>query len=72
MSSFAYCVKCLEQPKRGAKEFYDFRFEFPVCVGCVVDYGLVPVLVVCPNGEGDPFACEPFCGLCEGVGEVFA
>ena len=28
------------------------------------------VLVVCPNGEGDPFACEPFCPLCEGKGEI--
>ena len=23
----------------------------------------------CPNGEGDPFACEPFCALCEGSGD---
>lgn len=30
------------------------------------------VMVVCPNGEGDPFACEPFCALCEGSGEVEA
>jgi hypothetical protein len=28
------------------------------------------VFVVCPNGEGDPFACEPFCELCEGSGQV--
>ena len=27
------------------------------------------VVDVCPNGEGDPFACSSFCGLCEGEGE---
>lgn len=26
--------------------------------------------VVCPNGEGDPFSCTPFCALCEGEGEI--
>ena len=26
-------------------------------------------VIVCPNGEGDPFACSSFCGLCEGEGE---
>lgn len=30
----------------------------------------MPERVVCPNGEGDPFSCEPFCVLCEGSGEV--
>jgi hypothetical protein len=27
------------------------------------------VVVICPNGEGDPFACHSFCSLCEGFGE---
>ena len=27
-------------------------------------------MVVCPNGEGSPFDCTPFCELCEGEGEV--
>ena len=30
------------------------------------------VMVVCPNGEGSPFDCTPFCELCEGSGEVEA
>lgn len=28
------------------------------------------VMVVCPNGEGSPFDCSPFCALCEGEGEI--
>lgn len=27
------------------------------------------VVEICPNGEGDAFACESFCGLCEGLGD---
>jgi hypothetical protein len=26
-------------------------------------------IIVCPNGKGDPFACNSFCGLCEGEGD---
>lgn len=41
---FAYCEKCLKQPEKSKKsyEFYDFRFDFPVCVGCVYELGLEP------------------------------
>jgi hypothetical protein len=40
MSNFPYCEKCLEQPKPESKEFYDYRFEYPVCIKCVDDYNL--------------------------------
>jgi hypothetical protein len=42
---FAYCVKCLRQPKTGREadsQFYDFRFDEPTCLNCVEEYGLEP------------------------------
>ena len=50
MSYFAYCVKCNEQPTTETEgSFYDFRFDEPVCVGCVEEYNLEP----------DKFVFEP-------------
>lgn len=66
---FPYCEKCLKQPTAETKEFYDYRLEKPTCLNCAVEFGLV---AVCPNGEGDAFACESFCPLCEGSGEIVA
>lgn len=40
MTYFSYCEKCLEQPTKNTKEFYDFRFEYPVCIKCVREYNL--------------------------------
>lgn len=40
VSYFPYCQKCLEQPTKDTKEFYDYRFEYPVCIKCVSDYNL--------------------------------
>jgi hypothetical protein len=45
MSKFPYCEKCLEQPKTGIEaqsHFYDFRFDFPICLSCVEFYNLEP------------------------------
>lgn len=42
MSNFPYCEKCLEQPTTETKEFYDYRFEYPVCSACVEKYDLEP------------------------------
>lgn len=42
MSNFPYCEKCLEQPTTETKEFYDYRFEYPVCSACVEKYNLEP------------------------------
>jgi hypothetical protein len=44
MSKFPYCEKCLKQPHRSSEQydFYDYRFDFPVCFVCVSDYDLVP------------------------------
>jgi hypothetical protein len=42
---YAYCVKCLKQPKTGREadsEFYDFRFDEPTCLSCVEEYDLEP------------------------------
>lgn len=39
---FPYCVRCLEQPNAKTKDFYDFRFEEPVCLSCVELYDLEP------------------------------
>ena len=51
--------------------------ELGFCVPCQHEFfdhlpegGCGHFVVVCPNGEGDPFACESFCALCEGSGEV--
>jgi hypothetical protein len=50
--------------------------ELGFCVPCQHEYfehaetGACGHFVrVCPNGGGDPFACEPFCVLCEGSGD---
>lgn len=43
MTYFSYCEKCLKQPKTGREadsQFYDFRFEYPVCLKCVEEYNL--------------------------------
>jgi hypothetical protein len=40
MSNFPYCEKCLEQPTTDTKEFYDYRFDYPVCISCVEKYDL--------------------------------
>lgn len=42
MIYYAYCSKCLAQPKKTDKEFYDFRFETPTCFSCVEEYDLQP------------------------------
>jgi hypothetical protein len=42
MSKFPYCEKCLEQPTTDTKEFYDYRFDYPVCISCVEEYDLEP------------------------------
>ena len=42
---YPYCEKCLEQPKTGREadsQFYDYRFEIPVCLSCVEMYNLEP------------------------------
>jgi hypothetical protein len=40
MSNFPYCEKCLKQPTTDTKEFYDYRFDYPVCISCVEKYDL--------------------------------
>jgi len=40
MSQLPYCEKCLSLPKSEDKEFYDYRFEYPVCISCVEEYNL--------------------------------
>jgi len=40
MSNFPYCEKCLKQPTTDTKEFYDYRFDYPVCISCVEEYDL--------------------------------
>jgi hypothetical protein len=42
MSNFPYCEKCLKQPTTDTKEFYDYRFDYPVCISCVEEYDLEP------------------------------
>jgi hypothetical protein len=42
MSNFPYCEKCLEQPTTKTKEFYDYQFDYPVCISCVEKYDLEP------------------------------
>lgn len=38
---FAYCEKCLKQPNiKTEGSFYDFRFDYPVCLDCVEKYNL--------------------------------
>ena len=37
---YPYCEKCLEKPEPDAKEFYDYRFDKPICISCVEEYGL--------------------------------
>jgi hypothetical protein len=39
-SHFAYCEKCLSQPKKTDKEFYDYRFDYPICISCAEFYNL--------------------------------
>ena len=46
MSNFSYCEECLRKPKskyEAESEFYDFRFDFPVCLDCVEKNGLQPL-----------------------------
>jgi hypothetical protein len=45
MSKFPYCEKCLNQPQTGTQaqsHFYDYRFDYPVCMRCVEWYHLDP------------------------------
>ena len=45
MSKFPYCESCLEQPKTGKEaqsSFYDYRFDYPVCLNCVTEHSLEP------------------------------
>lgn len=42
MSQFAYCEKCLKQPDTTTTEFYDYRFDYPVCMACVEEQNLEP------------------------------
>lgn len=37
-----YCVKCLKTPKSTDTEFYDYRFDDPLCIECVEKYDLEP------------------------------
>jgi hypothetical protein len=46
MSKFPYCEKCLAQPKKEYSQFYDFRFDYPVCLDCVREYDLEEELEV--------------------------
>jgi hypothetical protein len=39
---YPYCEKCLAQPNKKTKEFYDYRFEYPVCITCVDEQNLEP------------------------------
>ena len=39
---YPYCEKCLEQPNAKTKEFYDYRFDKPICIACVEKYDLEP------------------------------
>ena len=40
---FAYCERCLKQPNiKTEGSFYDFRFDYPVCISCVEEYSLEP------------------------------
>jgi hypothetical protein len=42
---YPYCERCLEQPKTGREadsQFYDYRFEIPICLSCVEFYNLEP------------------------------
>jgi hypothetical protein len=45
MSKFPYCEKCLKQPTtetQAGSAFYDFRFDYPVCLDCVREQNLDP------------------------------
>jgi hypothetical protein len=39
---YPYCEKCLKQPNAKTLEFYDYRFDKPVCIDCVEKYDLEP------------------------------
>lgn len=39
---YPYCEKCLNQPTATDKDFYDYRFNKPVCIACVEALGLEP------------------------------
>jgi hypothetical protein len=58
MSYFPYCVKCLKQPDQKTKEFYDYRFEVPVCLECVENHNLKPEENEMPNGLTDKEALD--------------
>jgi hypothetical protein len=67
---YPYCERCLEKPAPDAKEFYDYRFDKPICLSCVEEYGLEPTScghskLECPK-HGGAFDCTPFCQVCEG------
>lgn len=42
MSKFPYCESCLKQPhlSKDSYSFYDFRFDYPVCLDCVREFNL--------------------------------
>ena len=72
---YPYCEKCLRQPTANSKEFYDYRFDKPVCISCVEEYGLEPesnslVVVDCyrcgiqTQAESDA-QVHPLCPECE-------
>lgn len=44
MTYYPYCEKCLKQPNAKTKEFYDYRFDYPVCIDCVREYDLEETL----------------------------
>ena len=47
MPNETYCTKCLEIPATDHE--FDYRFDYPVCLGCVEKLGLKP---------------ESYCGDC--------
>lgn len=42
MTYYPYCERCLKQPNAKTKEFYDYRFDTPVCIECVEAFNLTP------------------------------
>ena len=40
---YPYCENCLKQPTATTKEFYDYRFDNPICITCVANLDLEPV-----------------------------
>lgn len=59
---YPYCEKCLEKPEPDAKEFYDYRFDKPICISCVEEYGIEAPCWKCE--EYKPIYDNGFCEEC--------